>query len=403
MNAAATRVFERALYWLKWGHDVTVVTCAPNFPVGKVYPGYKNRLYQTEDMQGIHVVRVKTFISENKGVITRTLDFLSFMISGCIGGLFQKRPDVVISTSPQFFTAVGAWGVSFLRRIPYVFELGDLWPGNVVDLGVMKQNIGITLLEKLELFLYRRSRAVVALTRSFKNDLTSRGVPEDKIAVVINGVDLPRYAPRPRDEQLEKEWDLEGRFVVGYIGTHGMAHALDNVLNAADLLRDEPNIRYLFVGAGATRDDLIAEAERRALTNVVFVPPQPKEEMPRFWSLCDVALIHLKDVPVFKTVIPSKMFEAMGMGLPQILAAPEGEAKAILDETNAGLWVPPEDPEALAAVTRKLAHDQAVLDAMAGDSLAAAPLYSRERQATDMMAVLESVVAGNAHVPEQTR
>lgn len=402
-NAAATRVYERACYWVEWGHKVTVVTCAPNFPTGKVFPSYKNRLYQTEIMNGIRVVRMKTFISPNKHVVRRILDFLSFMVSGFFGGLIQQRPDVVVSTSPQFFTAVAAWGVSFFRRIPYVFELGDLWPGNVVDVGVMERNLPIVLLEKVELFLYRQSCAVVALTRGFKENLVSRGIPGDKIAVIINGVDLPRYAPIPRDKTLETEWGLKDCFVVGYIGTHGMSQGLSNVLDAAALLLDEPNVRYIFVGAGATRDDLISEAARRNLSNVIFIPPQPKEDMPRIWSLCDVALVHLRNLPVFETVIPSKIFEAMGMGLPLALVSPPGESKRILDETKAGVWIPAEDPGALAEATRDLYGDRDKLLELGRNSLASAPMYTRERQAREMISVLEASRGRNVCVPESVR
>jgi glycosyltransferase involved in cell wall biosynthesis len=393
-NAAATRVSERALYWVKAGHQVTVLTCAPNFPGGKLFDGWENRWRQVGDLGGIRVVRLKTYIAPNEGFARRILDFISFMVSAVVFGLFEPKPDVVVATSPQFFAAVGGWTLTGLRGVPFVFELGDLWPRSITAVGAMKDSLVIRWLERLELFLYRRSAAVVALTRAFKDDLIRRAIPADKIAVVINGVDLPRYAPRPRDAELAAQWGLADAFVIGYVGTHGMAHGLINVLDAAQRLRDVPRIRFLLVGAGAERQMLMDEARRRGLDNVVFGPPQPKEMMPRVWSLCDVALVHLKDSPAFAEVIPSKIFEAMGMGLPLLLVAPAGEASRIIETDQAGLFVPAADPQGLADAARRLEAESGLRAGLAAASLAAAPLHTRQRQAELFISVLDEVVAG---------
>lgn len=393
-NAAATRVFERAVYWARWGHQVTVVTSAPNFPSGKVFEGYRNRWYQVEEMSSLRVVRVKTYISANEGVLRRSLDFLSFFATGFAAGVAQRNFDVVVATSPQFFAAVAGWAIGAVRRRPFVFELGDLWPASIVAVGAMRPSRVLRLMEKLELFLYRRSAAIVALTSSFKANLTDRRIDPQKIAVVINGVDLPRYSPRSRDIDLSRAWKLEGAFVVGYVGTLGMAHGLGNVLDAAELLRDLPQLRFLLVGPGAEREALVAEATRRHLDNVIIAPPQPKDAMPRVWSLCDVALIHLKDSPVFAEVIPSKMFEAMAMGLPLLLVAPRGEASRIVEREDAGVCVPAADPASFAKTVRRLAGDADGRRRFAEKALEAAPRYSRERQATDMMKVLDVVATG---------
>jgi len=393
-NAAATRVSERAAYWAAWGHDVTVLTSFPNFPQGRIYPGYRNGWYAVEQRDGVRVVRVKTFIAANRGTLVRMLDFLSFMGSALVAGLFQPRPDVVVSTSPQFFAAVAGWMLGGLRRRPFVFELGDIWPASIVAVGAMRPSLGLRLMEKLELFLYRRSAAVVALTHAFKTNLTGRGIAAGTIAVVRNGVDLSRYRPTARDAALAESWGLAGRVVVGYVGTHGMAHGLGNVLDAAERLRHRDDVRFLLVGDGAERAALVEECRRRGLANVVMQPMQPKAEMCRIWGLCDVALVHLRDTPAFAEVIPSKIFEAMAMGLPLLLALPEGEASAIVAEATAGLWVPPEDPDALAAAVARLADSPAERAALAAASLAAAPRHTRERQADHMIRVLAAVVEG---------
>ncbi|MFH0910633.1 MAG: glycosyltransferase family 4 protein [Planctomycetota bacterium] len=389
MNASATRVYERAWYWVRWGHEVTVVTTAPNFPMGRVFPGYENRWRQVETLDGIRVVRVKTYMSPNKGTVRRTLDFSSFLFMGLAGALGEGKPDVVAATSPQFFAAVAGWLASIFKNRPFVFELGDLWPASISAVGAMQENTLLRCMERLELFLYRRSAAIVALTDAFQKNLVQRGIPPEKIKVVRNGVDLPRYSPRPRNASLAREWGIDDRFTVGYLGTLGMAHALEKVLDAAELLKNHEDIRFLFVGPGAARDGLVAESQARRLGNVIFIPPQPKENMPEYWSLCDAALVHLKDSPVFASVIPSKIFEAMGMGKPILLAAPQGEASQIVEGEEAGLCLPPEDPNALAQAVLRLKEDAGLHRRLSQASLAAAPKYTREKQARDMLSVLE--------------
>jgi glycosyltransferase involved in cell wall biosynthesis len=387
-NAAAARVYERALYWVRWGHEVTVVTSFPNFPEGKLFPGYENRLRAVEAMDGIRVVRVKTFIAPNTGFAKRTLDFLSYMVTGSIAGMFEEA-DVVLATSPQFFAGVAGAITAAATRRPFVFEIADLWPASITAVGAMKPSLPIRALERVELALYRRARAVISLTPAFKEDLERRGVDPAKVHVAINGVDLERYAKREPDDRLLDELGLRGKFVIGYIGTLGMAHALDRVLDAAQLVRDQPRIHFLFVGPGAARESLIAEAARRGLTNVTFVPSQPKDQIARYWSVCSVALVSLKGDPTFSTVIPSKIFEAMGMGLPILLAAPKGEASAIIEREHAGIVVAPEAPSAFADAVRMLAEHRTIVAEFASASERSANSYTRETQARRVLEILD--------------
>ncbi len=393
-NAAATRVFERACYWVKWGHEVTVLTSAPNFPEGKLHDGYKNCWHFVEIINGIRVVRVKTYIAPNQGSVRRVLDFISFMVTAFISGLFEKRPDVIVATSPQFFAAVGGWALGFVRRLPFVFELGDLWPASIAAVGAIRYNFALRMVEHLELFLYNRSASIVALTGAFKVNLVSRGIPSDKIAIVLNGVDLWRYGPRSKDKKLCNEWKMRGKFVIGYIGTHGMAHALTNILDAAEILQNQPNILFFFVGAGAEKLKLMREAEQRNLKNVIFLPVQPKTSIPLVWSLCDVALVHLKDSVVFSHVIPSKIFEAMAMGLPILVASPDGEASNLINKHKAGIHVPAENPKALAQAVEKLHSDSELRASFSSHSFRSAQIYSREKQALSMILILENVISG---------
>jgi glycosyltransferase involved in cell wall biosynthesis len=392
-NAPATRTYEHTREWVRLGHKVTVITCAPNFPEGVLFEGYKNKWYQREVMDGIDVVRVKTYITANEGFAKRILDYISFGFMGGFAGLFQKRPDVIISTSPQFFCACGAWVLSVVRWKPWIFELRDIWPASITAVGAMEKSAVIRLLEKLEMFLYRRADRIVSVTNSFKAELSERGIESNKIDVVVNGVDLTKYQPvAEKDQALAKQYDLQGKFVVGYIGTHGMAHALDKVLDAAEQLQDNDEIRFLFTGGGAERAGLEQRARERKLGNVVMMPRQPKEMMPAVWSLCDISLISLRDTPLFTQVIPSKIFESMGMGLPMVITCPEGEATGIVRDTGSGVVLPPEQPAALASCVEELYADREHLGALARSSADSAASYDRAGQAGLMLESLEKVI-----------
>jgi glycosyltransferase involved in cell wall biosynthesis len=393
VNAAASRVYERAALWVKDGHEVTVITSAPNFPQGSVHDGYRNRLRQVEILDGIRVVRVWTFIAANEGIFLRILDFLSYMVTSFIFAFAEKRPDLITASSPQFFCAVGAWAHARLRRLPFVFELSDLWPASIMAVGAMRKSFLMRTFEKLELFLYRHSDRVIALTRDFKRDLIARGIAQEKIDVVRNGVDLSRYAPRPRDAAQSAGLGLEGKFVMGYLGTHGVAHALSNLLDAAALLKGRaPQAHFLFVGDGAERKGLLARLEAENLPNVTMIGPRPKAEMPSWWSQLDMALISLKKQDLFSGVIPSKIFEAMGMGIPLLFVGPSGEGSEILVEEDCGIVVPPQDPEALARAVEALLADPARIAVLKQHSRDAAPRHSRAAQAAGMIAVYQSVL-----------
>lgn len=387
-NAPASRLFDHARAWVRKGHRVTVVTCAPNFPEGKVFEGYHNRWYSVEWLEGIRVVRVKSYITANEGFARRSLDYASFMVSGYLAGLLQERPDVIVATSPQFFCAVGGWALAASRRLPFVFELRDLWPASIVAVGAMRESPVIQALEKLELFLYRRADKIVAVTEAFREDLQARGIDPRKIEVVRNGVDLSSCIPRKRDAALEKEYRLEGKFVAGYLGTHGMAHGLMSIVDAAERLRERESIAFFFAGSGAERVRVEEEVKRRGLDNVRMIPRQPKERVSALWSLCDVALIPLRNDPLFCTVIPSKLFEAMGYGIPVIASLPEGETTEIVRKEGCGLVIEAENPGLLARSLERLATSPQECARLSAAALRAAPRYSRENQATRMERIL---------------
>ena len=355
-NAPATRTFEHARRWVRAGAKVTVVTTQPNFPAGKLFPGYRNRLVQREWMDGVEVIRVLSYITANEGVARRTLDYMSFMVMGFLAGLFLPRPNVIVSTSPQFFTACAAYVLSLFTRRPFVFELRDLWPDSIIAVGAMRESAAIRALKRLEYFLYRKAARIVSVTNSFKTVLSANGVPADKIAVVRNGADLKGFTPGPKPDDLVARHGLEAKFVAAYIGTIGMAHGLGTILEAAERMKANPAVAFVLVGDGAERAALEQRARERGLDNVIFVGSVGKNEVVRYWLLADAALVLLRDRPVFRHVLPSKMFEAMATARPIVLGV-LGESAALLEAAGAGVVIQPESAQELEKAVLRLAAD----------------------------------------------
>lgn len=359
VNAPASRTFEHCREWVRAGERVTVITCAPNFPKGELFPGYRNKLWQSEEIDGVRVIRVWTYITGNEGFVRRITDYLSFMVSAVIAALFVRRIDVVIGTSPQFFTACAAFITARMKRRPWIFELRDIWPESIRAVGAMQQNRLLDVLEKIELFLYRKATAIVSVTNSFKESLVARGVTADKIYVVTNGVDTSRFSPMPKDEELLSQLGLENKFVAGYIGTHGLAHALDTVLDAAKLLAasEHPDrFRFILLGDGARKADLQARVLEEDISNVVFVDTVSKDVVVRYWSLLDASIIHLRKTELFTSVIPSKLFECMAMGIP-VLHGVLGESAEIVERFGIGFVFEPENATELCRALEKMADD----------------------------------------------
>jgi glycosyltransferase involved in cell wall biosynthesis len=394
VNAPASRTFEHCREWVKAGHQVTVITCAPNFPTGKLFEGYRNRLFARETMEGIEVIRVWSYITANEGFVRRTLDYVSFMLTGTLASMRVRRPDVVIATSPQFFTICAGYLVSRLRRIPFILELRDLWPESIRAVGAMRQTVVLDWLEKLELFLYRKATAIVVVTNSFKKNLQSRGIDASKIHVVTNGADLTRFKPVQMDAGLVETLGLQGKFVAGYIGTHGLAHALETLLEAARRLQDQArnDIHLLFLGGGASKGALVARAEALGLNNVTFVDSVPKNDVVRYWSILDVSVIHLRNTKLFETVIPSKLFECMATGIP-VLHGVRGESAQIVETEGVGLTFGPENALELGDLLIKMADEPELTSRLGQNGLSAAGKYDRQHLATSMLNIVKNYVS----------
>jgi len=389
VNAPATRTYEHCREWARSGVEVTVITCAPNFPQGKVYEGYRNKLWARETMDGITVIRVWSLIMPNSGFVRRVFDYVSYGVMAFIASWFVKA-DVIVATSPQFFTAVAGCASGFFKRTPWVMEVRDIWPESIraVNAAVGRER-WFGRVERLERFLYRRAAKVVVVTHAFRENIVGKGIAPDKIAVVTNGVLTDSFRARPQDAKLVEELGLHGKFVVGYLGTHGMAHKLDFILDCAG---DAPaGVHFLFIGSGALKPMLEARVAREGFTNVTMLPSVSKAEIRRYISITDVALVPLRRADTFKTVIPSKIFENAAMGKP-ILLGVEGESEAIIKKYGAGLCFVPEDREDFLRQLRRLVEDEALYQTCKTNCALLAANYDRRALAARMLDVLRGIV-----------
>ncbi|RMH59085.1 MAG: glycosyltransferase WbuB [Bacteroidetes bacterium] len=405
VNAPATRTFEHAREWVRLGHEVEVLTSNPNFPEGRIYDGYTNG-FATETVEGIKVTRVPMYVTANKGTVKRTLSYLSYMASVRLYlRRLQQQPDIVVATSPQFFAAVAGHLIARKLRVPFVMEVRDLWPESVVAVGASSDNAVIRACERLETYLYEQADHIVVVTRAFKRHIENRGIPSAKISVLPNGADLAAW-DRPLDEAklaaLRAQHGLQGKFVAGYIGTIGMAHRADILWEAARRC-DDPDIVFMVVGTGAEREKLEALQAANPLPNFRLLDKVPKEEVPYLLALTDASVVHLRDLPLFRTVIPSKIFEAMATRTPIILGV-EGESKEIVQEADAGLTIPPENVEALLGAVTCLKNDPDLYEQLGTSGRRYVEThYNRTHLARAYADVLADVLGVETPLPEVRR
>ena len=392
-NAPATRVHQFCKRWVAAGHQVTVLTCAPNVPSGVVYEGYKNRLYRREVVDGIEVVRLWTYLAANAGMAKRMINFTSYLNSAFWAGLFRKRPDVMIATSPQMFCGVAGALLRLFKRCPFVLEVRDIWPESILTVGAMKKSLMIRGLERIERWMYRRADHIVAVGPGYQRKLEERGVPRERISIVTNGVDLSLYQPRPADEAWRQRHGIAGKVAVAYIGTVGMAAGLEVVLEAGRLLKERGNtsVQFLVVGDGAEREKLESQRAAMGLDNVRFTGLLPKSEMPTALASVDVCLVHLRDTALFQTVLPSKIFEAAAMERP-ILLGVGGDAEALIRENDAGIVIQGGNGLALAEAATVFAARpdmRAAFGKAAAEKLA--PKFDADRLAEEYLSKLRAL------------
>ncbi|HEB91762.1 MAG TPA: glycosyltransferase WbuB [Deltaproteobacteria bacterium] len=356
VNAPANRTWEHCRRWVADGNDVTVITGVPNHPRGRIFDGYRNRWIQEETLDGIRVIRTWMYLTPNSGFLKRVANYLLFAGTAILASRRAGRPDLVVATSPQFFVGIAGAIISRLKGRPFVLEIRDLWPKSVVELGQLSPGPILRALEALEAWLYRSANGIVVNTRTFHDHIVARGVDGEDIELIYNGIDPTLFRPRPKNQALLKKYDLDGRFTVAYVGTLGMAHGLLLLVDVAERLRDRDDLRFVLIGDGADREKLESEIARRGLDNVKLLGLQPRESMPDWIASIDLLLVLLRDLPVFETVIPSKIFEFLAQERPVILAA-RGEIRRMMEESGGALVIDPEAPDQLVAAIEEIMDD----------------------------------------------
>jgi glycosyltransferase involved in cell wall biosynthesis len=390
------------------GHHVTVVAEVPNHPAGVIFPEFRRKLWTRTVEDDVHVIRVWVTTSPRKTFLVRTGFYLTYAINAVLASLFLAGPrhDVVFATSPPLTVGIPALIYAKLRRVPFVLDVRDLWPLLAVELGELRSPLVVGIARRLEWLLYRHAAAITVVTRGFASYLREQGCPDDRIVFLPNGTIPELFRPLPPDPSLSASIGLDGAFVVGFFGNHGIAQDLEGVLETARLLaRGEPGgrdarVRFLLVGEGPVKANLMAAQRRLGLDTITFLPQVPQDEVARYINLSDAVLVPLRKLDIFHAFVPSKLFDFMACARPVLLQV-DGEARQILDEARAGLFVAPGEPEALAAAIRQLAD----MDAGQRAAMGAAGLafvgrrYLRETQVVRLDALLKALVSGRP-VPE---
>ena len=408
MGAPAARAAELAYHWAQSGHEVAVLTGFPNHPTGMVpkeWRGRLRRLAYAERTDGVDLFRTWLWPLPNRKAHERMRNYASFCISAGLRGLSLARPDCVIATSPQLLVALSGWWIAFAKRVPFVFEVRDLWPESLAAVGMGTDRSTLHRgLSGLAGFLYRHADHIVVVSPAFKEYLIeSRSVPATKISIVENGVETRLFSPcsEEANRALRRQLGVEDNFLVCYAGTLGMAHGLETLLDAAAQLRHvKPDVQFLLVGEGAEKERIKSLAQSRGLDNVSFLDQQPREKIPGLISCADVCVVLLKKTDVFKKVIPTKLLEFMSCARPVILGV-DGQARKIVEDAGAGIVIEPENSAGLARAVRQLAADREL-----GHSLGQRGrehiirYFSRRQTAENYIRVLEELLGtattGNA-------
>lgn len=336
------------------GHTVQVLTGFPNYPSGMLYPGYRVRWRQREVLAGVPLVRIPLLPEHSRSGVGRALNYVSFAVSAAVlGPWLVKRPDVIFVYHPPLTVGLPAWVLSRLWRVPFVYQVQDIWPETLAATGMLNNRRVLGVVAAFARWIYRRAATILVISAGFRDNLLKKGVPADKIRVIPNWANTAEYCPQAPEPALAEELGLAGRFNVMFAGNIGEAQGLETVLRAGEQMADDPRVQFVLVGDGVALDGLKAQAAAKGLKNVRFLGRFAASEMPRLYALADVLLVHLRDDPLFRITIPHKILAYMASGKP-VLAAIAGEAAAVVADAHAGLSCPPENPEALVAAVRRL-------------------------------------------------
>jgi len=390
----ARLIYELSQELHKSGHQVQVLTGFPNYPDGELYAGYRLRPWMREEIDGLEVVRTWLYPEHSRSGIKRLVNYLSFAISAALLGLFlARRPEVIFVYHPPLTIGLPAWILSRLWRVPFVYQIQDLWPDTLRATGMLNNEGVLRWIDRFARWVYKRAAAICVISPGFYANLSAKAVPQEKLHVISNWVDTDLYRPQVPDPAQAQTLGLAGKFNIMFAGNIGPAQGLETLVQAAALLRDLAAVQFVLVGDGLATPDLKAAVAQQRLSNVRFLGRYPVEAMSNLYALADVLCIHLKDDPLFRITIPHKTFAYMASGKP-ILAAMAGDTADLITGAGAGIACPPEDPQALAeAVRRFYALSEAERRRMAARGLATVRTqYNRSILVDKIEAVLDSVV-----------
>ena len=394
-GAAMVRISETAKRLSKLGHQVTVLTTVPNYPTGIVPPEYRGRIIQEEIRDGVRVVRVWNYINSNTSFLRRILPHISFnLLAPLLGGRTVGRPDVIIACSLPLFNAISGRILSWWKRCPYIFWVADLWPETPIQLGALRNRLMIRLTRWLEWSAYEHAAIVWVVSEGARNDLIQRGYPPERIFLGINGVDTALFRPMPQTPvQARSELGWDDRFTVLYAGTHGVVHGLMTVIDAADQMRDQEDIQFIFIGDGAQKTYLVEQASKRNLRNITFKDAQLNEKMPLIYAAADICLVPARKAQVLKGFLPAKLFEIMACGRP-ILLGVDGEARFLAEkEAGAALFVEPENSEAFVSAILYLKEHPAITESLGKQGRAfAVSNFDRDQLVKAVEARIECII-----------
>jgi len=392
IEPSATKVHEVGRELVRMGHQVTVITGFPHYPTGIVQPQYRGKLVQTEELDGIRVLRTWLWPASTSHFLRRIACHISFAASAFLRAVGSGACDVIVCSSPPLEIALAGVAISTIKRRPFVFEVRDLWPDEPIQTGQLKGKFLIALARWIEHTVYCRAACLVAVSPGFVAYLQSQGVPHEKITVLPNGTDVNLFGANPQARTAVRvELGLEDAFVVGYTGTHGFQHHLETVLVAARMLLDQPGICFLFVGDGKEKSKLVDLGREWRLSNVQFLPTHPRARVARILTATDICVTHSEDIPINRRNLQSKLFDYMAAGKPIVLGC-DGEMRNLIENAGAGIWVGAQQPERMAQAILRLKNEPVLRTQLgqAGREYALRHL-SRERVALEYLVVFRHI------------
>jgi len=388
-EAGGTRHYEMARFLVQRGHTVTIIASPISYITGDSKQEKIAWLTEQHPEPGITVLRSYAYPALHRSFFHRLVNFLSFMLSSFLTGLNVKKVDIVWGTCPPIFQGVTAWLVARLKGIPFLFEVRDLWPKFAIAVGVLNNPVIIRMSEWLEKFLYRRADRLIVNSPGYIEHVAKRGGKH--VTLIPNGADPDMFEPPANRSAVRQSLKLEDHYIVLYAGAHGLSNDLGIILQAAKKLESEPMIHFVLVGGGKDKSALVQQAKEMNLTNLTFLPARSKTEMPALIGASDACIAILKPIEAFKTTYPNKVFDYMAAGRPVILAI-DGVIREVVEKAEAGVFVPPGNPDALAFAIMDMAshRERGQKMGIAGRKYVE-KYFSRAESAAQLTALLEEM------------